>query len=184
MQLGYALCILVPSISWADLKLGAVMGLILLLIQGPELYTCQLHCSPLKDLMFCTIGSGNVLRPTCDAWLGLQIWGQVIQFAWSQMTSLTEGDGEGGRGGELWWKPMVSLKVAAHPHILCSWHQGFLYVYVPKSVDKDWLMPHSPAAFSLNLRGQVWLGCWLYSPGQHQPIHHYSTMNVNGLGMN
>lgn len=76
MQLGYALCILVPSISWADLKLGAVMGLILLLIQGPELYICQLHCSPLKDLMFCTIGSGMCSGPRVMHDLGCKYGGR------------------------------------------------------------------------------------------------------------
>lgn len=67
MQQGYALCILVSSIFWISLKLNAVVGLILLLIQGPELYTYQLHCSPLKDSMLCNIGSGNVLQPMCNA---------------------------------------------------------------------------------------------------------------------
>lgn len=94
MQQGYALCILVSSIFWISLKLNAVVGLILLLIQGPELYTYQLHCSPLKDSMLCNTGSGNVLQPMCNAWLGLQIWGQIIQFAWNQMTLPTGGNGE------------------------------------------------------------------------------------------
>lgn len=180
MQLGYALCIPVSSISWINLKLDAVMDLILVLIQGPELYICQLHCSPLKDSMLCNIGSGNVLQPMCNAWLGLQIWGQIIQFAWNQMTSPT---GEGGKKKKkvspwLLWRQQLTL------YVLYSWHQRFLYVYISKYLIRTGSCLAPLLLSPWTSTGRCGWVAGLYNPGQHQPIHNCSTMNVYGLGMN